>query len=246
MNNRIKAFAILPIAAALTFFGLQAMTSSFAATTGVGETPATTGAEASTIEDCEWYLNGVETELSLTNDSGMEYVGDDYTLEATNNGVNVYFSGTEAEDERCSFYDDVRGAGVEVSWTGTSFTSTDGTDTSLDWILGDALESDPAEVSSLDVEYTTASACSSFTAGGAVSINSSAISPLTPASINDAATAAFTPSYAAGSATFAKCTLNATYTVVLPGGRTPLNPGNPYSFTGPALVTTITVNEVTP
>ena len=244
MNNKIKAFAILPVAAALTFFGLQAVSASFAATTGVGETAATTGADASTIEDCEWYLNGVSDSLSLTNTTGMEYVGDDYTLSASDESVNVYFSGTEAEDERCSFYDDVRGAGVDVTWDGVAF-ATGTLDTSLDWTLGTPLETGPA-VSSLDVTYDKATCDDAFTAGGAVSITSDATSPLTPASISDLATAVFTPSAAAPGATWAKCTLNASYSVVLPGGRTPENPGSSYVFAGPGLTTTITVNEVTP
>ena len=240
MNNKIKAFAILPVAAALTFFGLQAVSASFAATTGVGETAATTGADASTIEDCEWYLNGVSDSLSLTNTTGMEYVGDDYTLSASDESVNVYFSGLEAEDERCSFYDDVRGAGVEVSWDGVAF-ATGTADISLDWTLGDLLET--SGVSSLDVTYDKATCDDAFIAGGAVSITDAAVSPLTPASISDLLTEGFTPSAAAPGATWAKCTLNASYSVVLPGGRTPENPGSSYVFTGPGLTTTITVND---
>jgi hypothetical protein len=243
MNNKIKAFAILPVAAALTFFGLQAVSASFAATTGVGETAATTGADATTIEDCEWYLNGVSESLTLTSESDLEYIGDDLTLTDSDEGVNIYFSGLEAEDERCSFYDDVRGAGVDVTWDGVAFT-TGTADVSLDWTLGAALET--SGVSSLDVDYDKATCDDAFTAGGAVSITSDAVSPLTPASITDLATAVFTPSAAAPGATWAKCTLNATYTVVLPGGRTPDDPGSSYVFTGPGLTTTITVNEVTP
>ncbi len=239
MNNKLKAFAILPIAASLTFFGLQAVTSSVAATEGVGETDATTGASAATIEDCEWYLDGVATSVSLTNTSGMEYVGDDYTLTGEVDDVSVFFSGTDVEDVRCSFYDDVRGADVEVSWTGTGFTGD--TDASLDWLLGDALE--VTGQSSLDIDYEKGTCDESFTAGDSVSITNLAESPLTPATINAAATAAFSPSAAAGSATFAKCGLNASYSVVMPGGRTPASPGSSYAFTGPALTTTITVNE---
>ena len=244
MNNKIKAFAILPIAISLTFLGLQAVTSSIAATTGEGETPATTGATAATIEDCEWYLNGVATELNLTNTTGMEYVGDDYELSASDSAVNIYFSGTEDQDERCSFYDDVRGAGVDVSWTGDAFTNVDPTDASLDWNLGDALETGPA-ISSLDVTYLAGTCDAAFTSGGAVSISNPADSPLTPASISDLATAGFSPSAATG-ATWAKCTLDASYAVKLPGGRTPAAPGSSYTFTGPGLTTTSTVNELVP
>lgn len=242
MNNRIKAFAILPLAAALTIFGLQAVSASFAATTGEGETPATTGAEASTIEDCEWYLDGVTDTLSLSNTDELEYIGDDLTLSASDPGVKVYFSGTVTEDERCSFYDDVRGAGVDVTWDGVAF-ATGTADTSLNWTLGTELETDPAAVSSLDVTYTKATCDAAFTAGGAVSITNTSPTPLTPASISDLATAGFTPSAPSG-ATWAKCTMNASYSVVLPGGRTPDNPGSPYSFTGPRLTTTITVNDL--
>ena len=240
MNNKIKAFAILPLAAALTIFGLQAVSASFAATTGEGETAATTGAEASTIEDCEWYLDGVTDILSLSNTDELEYIGDDLTLSASDEGVKVYFSGTETEDERCSFYDDVRGAGIDVTWDGVAF-ATETLDTSLDWTLGTALET--SGVSSLDVTYTKATCDDAFTAGGAVSITNLAESPLTPASIDDEATADFTPSAVSG-ATWAKCTMNASYSVVLPGGRTPANPGSPYSFSGPGLTTTITVNDL--
>jgi hypothetical protein len=244
MNNKLKAITILPVAASLVFFGVQTVTSSLAATTGEGETAATTGASADTIEDCEWYLDGVDSVVTLENTTGMEYVGDDYTLTSESDTVEVYFSGTLDIDNRCSFYDDVRGAAVEVGWTGTTFTNEDVDDTSLNWSLGvTELESTPGTYSTLDVTYTKTACDEAFTGGTAVSISSEAVSPLRPASISDTATATFSPSAAAGSATFAKCTLDAGYRVVLPGGRAPMDPGTPYSFTGPALLTTITVNE---
>ena len=244
MNNKLKAFAILPIAASLVFFGVQTVTSSLAATEGEGETPATTGASADTIEDCEWYLDGVDTVVTLENTTGMEYVGDDYTLTSESDTVEVYFSGTLDIDNRCSFYDDVRGAAVSVGWSGTEFTNVDAGDTSLNWSLGETeLESAPGTYSTLDVTYTKTACNDAFTGGTAVSISSEAVSPLIPASISDTATATFSPSAAAGSATFAKCTLDAGYSVVLPGNRAPMDPGNLYSFTGPALLTTITVND---
>jgi hypothetical protein len=246
MNNKLKAIAILPLAASLTFFGLQAVTSSIAATSaGSVPTDATTGASALTIDDCDWYIDGVEDELTLANDSGMEYVGDDYELAATNNGVKVYFSGTATEDVRCSFYDDIRGVDVEVSWEalGAGFTNTTPGYTSLDWDLGDALEG--AGVSSLDVAYlpVVGSCDAAFGAGGSVSIDGVEISPLTPATISSESTGTFAPSATVGDETWAKCTLNATYTATLPGNQRPANPGSNYTFAGPNLVTTITVND---
>jgi len=241
MNNRLKAFAILPIAASLTFFGLQAVTSSVAATSSGSEsTPATTGATAQTIEDCDWYLDGVATALALTAEDELEYIGNDYTMSADDEGINFYFSGTADAGVRCSFYDDVKGAAVEVSWTGDAFTST--TDASLDWNLGDSLETGPA-ISSLDVAYEPTLVCdAAFGPGDSVSISDPLDSPLTPASISNEQTALFFPS-ALTDATFASCTLDATYSVVMPGGRAPSNPGSSYSFQGPGLTTTITVND---
>lgn len=241
MNNKLKAIAILPLAASLTFFGLQAVTASFAATSA-GSEPfnATTGADAETLEDCEWYLNGVETTLSLVAESELEYVGDNYTLAVEDTDINVYFSGTESEDDRCSFYDDVQGARVAVSWDGVSFVAGGG-DTSLDWSLGDALET--SGTSALAIAYATGSSCDvAFTSGLTAEITSDATTPQIPASIGNAATAGFDPTALTGS-TFAKCNLNASYSVVMPGGRAPDNPGSAYTFTGPTLTTTITVGE---
>jgi len=93
------------------------------------------------------------------------------------------------------------------------------------------------------VTYTKTGCDDVFDGGTAVSISSEAVSPLTPASISNVDTGTFSPSAAIGSATFANCTLDAGYSVVLPGNRAPINPGLPYSFTGPALMTTITVND---
>jgi hypothetical protein len=83
-----------------------------------------------------------------------------------------------------------------------------------------------------------------FGSGDSVSITNAATSPLIPAQISDESTQTFSPAAAAGSATFAMCTLNASYSVKLPGARTPANPGDSYTFAGPTITTTITVNEL--
>jgi hypothetical protein len=243
MNNKLKSFAILPVAGALMFFGLQAVTASFAATSaGSDPTSATTGAEAATIEDCDWYLTGVESSISLAHDGEMEYIGDDYTLEAENPNINVYFSGTETEDERCSFYDDVLGAHVAVTWNGIALVASGG-DGSLNWNFGDSLES--GGVSSLDITYTANTCDAAFDAGVAVSITDIAATPQVPASISNASTGGFDPSDLI-SPSFAKCGLDASYSIVMPGGRTPDSPGSSYTFAGPEIDTTIIVGEATP
>jgi len=243
MNNKLKSFAILPVAGALMFFGLQAVTASFADTSaGSDPTNATTGAEAATIEDCDWYLTGVEESISLAHDGQIEYIGDDYELEAENLNINVYFSGTQIEDERCSFYDDVRGAYVAVTWNGTAFVA-GGDDSSLDWSFGDLLET--AGVSSLDITYTAQSCDPAFSAGVAAVITDQSATPQVPASISNASTDAFTPSDLVAP-TFARCSLNASYSIKMPGGKAPDNPGSSYTFSGPQIDTTIIVGEPTP
>jgi hypothetical protein len=244
MNNKLKALAILPLAVSLTFFGLQAVTASFAATSaGSDPTPATTGADAETIEDCEWYLDGVDTTLSLVAESELEYVGDNYTLAVEDTDIDIYFSGTPTEDVRCSFYDDVQGARVAVTWSGVNFVA-GGDDTSLDWALGDPLETTGS--SALAIGYATGTSCdAAFSSGLTAEITDDATSPQIPASITNSSMTGFDPTALTG-ATFAKCNLDATYSVVMPGGRTPANPGTGYVFTGPTLTTTITVGEATP
>jgi hypothetical protein len=225
------------------FFGLQAVTASFAGTSaGSLPTSATTGAEAATIEDCDWYLTGVEQSISLVHDGQIEYIGDDYELEAENLNINVYFSGTETEDERCSFYDDVQGAYVAVTWNGTAFVA-GGDDSSLNWSFGDSLEE--GGVSSLDITYAANACDAAFSTDLAASITDVSAEPQVPASISDASTGAFSPSEL-DSPTFARCSLNASYSIKMPGGRTPDNPGSSYTFAGPEIDTTIIVGEPTP
>ena len=239
MIKKVKQIAIAFAALALATFGLTGVNSGIAATEvgGVDEVPATTTAGADTLEACSWYVTGLAADIALANGDDMEYVGNDYTLTATDEDIQIFFSASDTPSQRCSFYDDERGVQVQVAWAGEDFTT--GTlDTSLDFSVGDDLEAG----GSVTVDITYDGECSEdWTAGATKSIGVD-VTPLVPASIANDAVSAYTPTLKAG-ATFASCTLDATYTTKLPGNKTPANPGTSYDFNGPTLTTTVTMND---
>jgi hypothetical protein len=204
---------------------------------GDADTEATTTASADTLAACSWYVTGLATSLELTNGDDMEYVGDDYTLRATDDGITIFFSASDTPDQRCSFYDDEKGVEVQVAWVGDSF-STGTADTSLDFAVGDALESG----GNVQVDITYDGTCSPDWVAGATKSIGVDTSPLVPASISDGDVSTYSPTLKTG-ATFASCTLDAEFETKLPGSKTPQNPGVAYSFTGPVLTTTVTIND---
>lgn len=249
MVQKLKNMLVSVLAVALSVFALSG-TSRSAAETGVvsAAVPAGTSASAETIEACGWYVSGLDDAITLSNTSGMEYIGNDYELSGANTGdIEIYFSGGEAVDTRCSFYDDPEGVNVNVSWTGTAFTAS-GDDDNLDFAAGDELETAATTedgLTSLDINYAkVADACNSdWVAGTSVRILSGIEPPVTPASISKAnVTTNYEPSHLTDP-TFAKCSLNATYRTWIPGGRVPTNAGSDYNFIGPTLTTTVVINS---
>ena len=251
MNQKLRNLATGFAATCLAVYAFSGISMGSAAT-GVGGTDSfgtNASASADTLAACAWYVSGVDPSVSLTNTSGMEYVGDDYELTGSNSSdISIFFSGSDSADTRCSFYDDEKGVAVNVSWTGTTFAKGGG-DASLDFQAGDALENPANNVdgqSSFNITYTAgAGSCTGgWTSGATERITGVATPPLTPASIADVDVATnFSPTLTGGSATFASCNLNASYATWLPGGKTPSNPGSSYSFTGPTLTTTVVINE---
>jgi hypothetical protein len=239
MIKKMRQVSVGLAALALATFGLSGVNSGIAATSvgGTGEVDATTSADADTLAACSWYVTGLATELALANGDDMEYVGNDYTLSATDEGIQIFFSASDTPNQRCSFYDDERGVEVQVSWTGEAFVK-GGEDTSLDFAVGDALE----EGGTVTVDITYDGDCTAdWTAGDTKSIGVD-LSPLIPATIGNTDVAAYDPT-SKTAATFASCTLDASYSTKLPGNKTPLNPGASYNFTGPTLTTTVTMND---
>lgn len=251
MKKKISQIAIGFSAVCLSVYGFSGISMGSAAT-GVGGTAlfdTAADASAETLAACAWYVSGVDPSVSLTNTSGMEYVGDDYELSGANSApISIFFSGSDSAGTRCSFYDDEKGVSVNVNWDGTAFTKGGG-DTSLDFAAGDALEDPTVNVdgqSSFNITYDAdAGSCTGgWNSGATERITSGATPPLTPASIADLDVAAnFSPTLTGGSATFASCDLSASYSTWLPGGKTPQNPGNPYNFTGPILTTEVVINS---
>ena len=239
MVQRLKQILMGISAIALAVFGFSGVNSGIAATEvgGTDSVDADTTASSDTLAACSWYVTGLAEEIVLENGDDMEYVGDDYTLEATDEGIQIFFSASDTPDQRCSFYDDEKGVTVEVSWSGTSF-STGTLDTSMDFSVDDALETS-GEVT---VDITYAGSCSGDWSAGATKSIGVDSSPLEPATITNEAVASYSPTLKV-SPTFASCTLDAAYETKIPGGKTPLNPGTTYSFNGPTLTTTVTIND---
>lgn len=241
MVAKLRQLLIGLAAVTMAVFGFSGINTSIAATSVGGDASqdATTTASADTLPACSWYVTGLASSIALTNGDDMEYVGNDYTLEATDEDITIFFSASDTANERCSFYDDEKGVAVEVSWVGESFTA-GGLDTSMDFAVNDALETE----GNVTVDIVYAGECSAdWIAGGTTSIGVDS-SPLTPASItNTSVNDNYTPTLKGGTATFATCTLDASYSTKIPGGKTPLNPGTSYSFTGPTLTTTVTIND---
>ena len=248
MISKVKNLALGATAVCLAVYGFTGIAAGNAGTEVGGESSFGTDASASaeTLAACSWFVSGVDGAVSLTNDDDMEYVGNDYELTGANSTpVSIFFSGSESPDQRCSFYDDVKGVSVNVTWSGMAFTAA-GSDASLDFEAGDDLE-DPASnddgVSSFNITYTKGSCSDDWTAGASQKIKPGTTSPVEPASIADADVNTYTPTTKGGGATFASCALNAAYSTWLPGGKTPLAPGSAYSFTGPTLTTQVVIND---
>lgn len=241
MKN-VKLIAVLaaPVSALLIVAGTQATVGAMAGTVveGTAATDATTAASADSILQCGWRIGGVSSTISLANeDTTLEYTGSSYSLAGTDDAINVYLSGSDAEDTRCSFYNDYKGAQVKVGWDGTTFTSrtaANADDSSLSWNVSD---------SPLGISYTDADCSVDWTTESALNISGafSTGSEVVPAAILATSvdtSAEYNPSAKTGP-TFPKCGFAASYSTAIPSGKTPSAPGSTYSFTGPELSTTL-------
>jgi hypothetical protein len=119
MRNKFTQIALGLSAVCLSVYGFSGI-SVGSAETGVGGTASfgtDSTASADTLAACAWYVSGVDAAVTLSNSSGMEYVGNDYELSGANSGdIGIFFSGDSTPDQRCSFYDDEKGVEVNVSW----------------------------------------------------------------------------------------------------------------------------------
>lgn len=238
--NKKKVTAILtsPIAALLLIGGLQSTVNAVATEVeGDAATDVTTAAAADSILQCGWRITGVDEAITLANaDPDLEYTGVDFDLAGTDTGVNVYLSGDEAEDTRCSFYNDYKGAQVKVSWSGDEFVSSRSgvADTSLSWMVSE----EPLLVTYTDdtcaASWTTQS---DLTIATGFTVGNELVPAAIPATAVDSA-AEYDPSAKTG-ATFPSCGFSASFSTAVPGNQTPNSPGATYQFAGPTLTTTL-------
>jgi hypothetical protein len=237
-TKKLIAVLAAPVSVLLIVAGTQTTVGAMAGTVveGTAVTDATTAASADSILQCGWRIGGVATTISLANtDETLEYTGSEYALVGSDSGIEVFLSGGNAADTRCSFYNDYKGAQVKVSWDGTSFTSrteANPADTSLSWNVSEkALSIAYADASCSD-DWNTESA---LTISETFTVGSEIIPALIP---RDAVDTEYNPSAKTG-ASFPKCGFAASYSTAIPSGKTPNAPGSTYSFTGPELATTL-------
>lgn len=240
INKKLAALLAVPVSALLVIAGTQSSIGAFAATGIEGDavTDVTTSASADSILQCAWRIGGVASTVALANtDPELEYVGSEYALVGSDEGIKIFLSGDATESTRCSFYNDYKGAQVKVSWDGTAFTSStiaNPSDTSLSWNVSEkALGITYADATCTDDWVTEASLSISdaFTAG-------SEIKPAAILATSVDTSEEYNPSAKTGS-TFPSCGFSASFSTAIPSNKTPNNPGSQYSFTGPELTTTL-------
>jgi hypothetical protein len=240
INKKMAALLAVPVSALLVIAGTQSSIGAFAATGIEGEavTDVTTSASADSILQCAWRIGGVASTVALANtDPELEYVGSEYALVGSDEGIKIFLSGDATESTRCSFYNDYKGAQVKVSWDGTAFTSStvaNPSDTSLSWNVSEK---------ALGIAYTDADCAVDWVTEDALTISDTftAGSEIKPAAILATSvdtSAEYNPSAKTGS-TFPSCGFSASFSTAIPSNKTPNNPGAQYSFTGPELTTTL-------
>ncbi len=240
INKKLAALLAVPVSALLVIAGTQSSIGAFAATGIEGEpvTDVTTSASADSILQCAWRVGGVASAVALANtDPDLEYVGSEYALVGSDEGIKIFLSGDATESTRCSFYNDYKGAQVKVSWDGTAFTSStiaNPSDTSLSWNVSEKALGITYADDSCTVDWVTEASLSiseTFTVG-------SEIKPAAILATSVDTSAEYNPSAKTGS-TFPSCGFSASFSTAIPSNKTPNNPGSQYSFTGPKLTTTL-------
>jgi hypothetical protein len=234
LNKMIAAIGV-------AFIVIGGMTSANA--TGVAASGAdsiSVGASATSIDDCNWYFSGVGDggspySLTLTNPNGDDYIGDALSLTGTDTGLSIYLSGSATAADDCSFYGQVLGSTVNVTWSGSGFAAT-GPDDNLDWDLVDSPLSLTIDDSNVCMDWTKTVA----------SLNSNGTSETrTPLTIANTALSTYDPVGEIGAPTFPACSFDVDYSTAIPSGRIPDDGGSLFTFTGPTVTLTLVINSNT-
>ena len=200
------------------------------------------GAEVDVLAQCAWYLDGVDSSLTLLSaDDGLggnvPYIGDALTISAQDSSVELYFSGSITADDPCGIYVD-GSAGIDLTVELATLAFVGSPDTSMNFSL-DGLN--PLNVD-MDVNGLS-NACSTgswddYTASSPVALDT-ATTPETVFGIADSEVRSGTYSPSLGGPGFLpNCDLVMAYSTQIPAGLIPDSSGS-YTFTGPAMTVTI-------
>lgn len=256
-GKRILAgFAVVVSAAGLLF---SLSTNTMASAESVGST-----ASVETVPTCVWQLSGVSDTITLTHpnaasggDSHTAYVGNDFKLSGSSaETAKIYVgpagqsSASTSDADNCSFYNNgglgVSNSGADaqlgiVDASNAKFIAEFGTvDPAMSFNLDGTKPTGSSQFRNLTLSITPTSCFSSNLSGGSgdnwvkesgtTGLNSGT-SPISLALLSKANTT-----------TTSTCSFSSGLSVFIPGGMTPRNPGEQYTFTGPTLTTTLSTS----
>lgn len=219
--NRKKFIASFtaPIAVAGILLSLPAISASFAdeplPPVGV---EGSTGSSVGTKPQCAWGLSGVSETIALAGAEGTKYDGTLYGLTGADTGISASVSGSD-----CSWYEYKKGARITVDSTASpKFSINDPADTSMDFAL--------TTLAPLSIGINHS--CGPDFVADEAAIIGGATTSAAPFSIAKSSTT-----------TTSACTYEMALNVNVPANKSPKNAGTTYALVGPALTTTLTLQD---
>lgn len=218
-TKKFIASLTAPIAVAGILLSLPAISSSFAEEpTAPAGVEGTTGSSVGTKPQCAWGLSGVSATIALAGAEGTKYDGTLYALTGSDAGIAASVSGAD-----CSWYGYKKGARITVdSASGPKFTINDPSDTSMDF---DLTTEAPL---SIGINHS----CGPDFIDDVAAIIGGATTSAAPFSIAKSSTS-----------TTSSCTYEMALSANVPANKSPKNAGTTYALVGPALTTTLTLQD---
>ena len=219
-----------------------------AASLADGDTSATTSVVDSQ-EKCTWFLTGIQASISLdvlSGGTGGKYDGTEMVLEkAADSPLTVYTSGNvgagsaDANSE-CTFYNGKTGVSVTNSIATYAVTAADtvGPDAAMGYSL--------SVTNPLTVTYTETTCWNAGNADQAENSwtnNEAAINMYGEGNNSGSVMSlSFANTVQVNTETVSeRCSATSVYTLKVPAGKEPTNPGNDITFTGPSVVFDVTL-----
>lgn len=196
-----------------------------------------TSSVISTQELCTWYVDDLPTTVLLSNaDPDAEYEGVDFTVtQSPVEPLKVYVSGNKDlgnfdSNTECTWYNTDAIDGIEITLAVSSNDVASSPDGSLDFLLSD----NPYEISQSQITCQNKSASGEWSSNNQSLYNGAVNSPL--ATLAQADTSKV---LADAQSPSDRCSLSLTFELTVPGDMTPAEPGDPYTFTLPAVTWTV-------